>query len=373
MDIPESVSCTLILLFVAAASASPLSQVPISTAFSSSSASVSSFSVIDSHLKKTSSPAHCSPVEVTKCSPFYIDAQMPNVFGDYSQTKASKTLRDVLIKLGSTNRLVTSFLCSVFIPPCPSSSKDASKSTMLPLPCRGMCEEALRQSRGALASSPSESWPLRCHTLPTENCFAFDEKSGLRYVKSGLNSKSRRQHKTEVASFASLEVELGPEVEIADNGDDDEFKVEIVSLTSSQIPARRYDIADLGDPELFQGWVDVQGNGAANDYCRVVGKAKRRFLSCNLAGNSGQGHHYVSKLGFDVGHPGTWFMRDMDGDGRDDYCRCVGTKSKSRVTCMKAGQYGFYGSTIQGGDEHTYTMPGSIHCTDRLVNQVFGE
>ncbi len=27
-------------------------------------------------------------------------------------------------------------------------------------------------------------------------------------------------------------------------------------------------ISDLGIPELFRGWVDVQGQGANNDYCR---------------------------------------------------------------------------------------------------------
>ncbi len=33
---------------------------------------------------------------------------------------------------------------------------------------------------------------------------------------------------------------------------------------------RRYDIADLGESNMFRGWVDVQGQGAANDYCRWV-------------------------------------------------------------------------------------------------------
>ena len=33
---------------------------------------------------------------------------------------------------------------------------------------------------------------------------------------------------------------------------------------------RRYDIEDLGSDCLFRGWADVQGQGAANDYCRYV-------------------------------------------------------------------------------------------------------
>lgn len=31
---------------------------------------------------------------------------------------------------------------------------------------------------------------------------------------------------------------------------------------------RRYDIEDLGEDNFFKGWADVQGQGAANDYCR---------------------------------------------------------------------------------------------------------
>ncbi|RUS74908.1 hypothetical protein EGW08_017324 [Elysia chlorotica] len=306
---------------------------------------------------------------------------MPNVFGEYSQTNASETLRDVLGKLGSTNKLVTSFLCSVLIPPCPSASRFNVKSKKVPLPCRTTCEEARRQSRGSLiAELPHASWPVRCHVLPTENCFAFDAKtSSLTYVKPGRSSsdKSRSHHRgMEVASFASLEVELGQDEELViggddddDNNEDEEFRIEVVSLTSSQAPPRLFEIADLGDPQLFQGWVDVQGTGAANDYCRVVGKAKRKFLSCQLAGRAAQIHHYVSKLGFTPGLPGTWFMRDMDADGRDDYCRCVGNLDKSQVTCMKAGERGFFGSTIQGGSEHTFTLPDSEHCANRLDSQ----
>ena len=36
----------------------------------------------------------------------------------------------------------------------------------------------------------------------------------------------------------------------------------------NSIKLRRYDVAEAGDPKLFRGWADVQGQGAANDYCR---------------------------------------------------------------------------------------------------------
>lgn len=42
------------------------------------------------------------------------------------------------------------------------------------------------------------------------------------------------------------------------------------SKTNAGLKPRRYDVKEPGDPELFHGWVDVQGQGAANDYCRSV-------------------------------------------------------------------------------------------------------
>ncbi|XP_059170256.1 uncharacterized protein LOC131951867 [Physella acuta] len=186
----------------------------------------------------------------------------------------------------------------------------------------------------------------------------------VQYVKESIKAIPVLPSSEDVARFAPLEVELG---------NDEAYDVEVVSLSDSRIPARRYDIADLGDPNMFQGWADVQGSGAANDYCRVVGKGRRVFLSCNLAGSTGQGHHYVSKLGFDAGHPGTWFMRDMDGDGRDDYCRCLVSRGKSRVTCMRAGEKGFYGSITQGGNQHTFSLPGTDGCHTKRFNPMFGE
>ena len=34
------------------------------------------------------------------------------------------------------------------------------------------------------------------------------------------------------------------------------------------IKPRRYDVTDQGEDCYFRGWADVQGQGAANDYCR---------------------------------------------------------------------------------------------------------
>ena len=170
-------SCLTVLMTVA--SSSPLAQPSSSSSPSHHQRSrhASSTSEGSSHHSPSASPQHktCSPVEVTKCSTFYTSAQMPNVFGEFSQHHASESLRAVLAKLGSTNKLVTSFMCSLFIPPCLSASQLKVKSTLFPLHCQKTCGEAMRQSRGSLPSDPSlESWPVRCNALPSDNCFAFD-------------------------------------------------------------------------------------------------------------------------------------------------------------------------------------------------------
>ena len=36
------------------------------------------------------------------------------------------------------------------------------------------------------------------------------------------------------------------------------------------VKPRRYDISDMGISYLYKGWADVQGQGAANDFCRYV-------------------------------------------------------------------------------------------------------
>ena len=59
-------------------------------------------------------------------------------------------------------------------------------------------------------------------------------------------------------------------------------------------------------------------------FCRVIGGGHRIFLACALDGVVSKVHEYVSKLGFEPGYKGSWYMQDEDLDGRDDYCRSVG-------------------------------------------------
>lgn len=56
------------------------------------------------------------------------------------------------------------------------------------------------------------------------------------------------------------------------NETDEVLPTEFVNDTAlgecASVKPRRYDIEDLGSDCLFRGWADVQGQGAANDYCR---------------------------------------------------------------------------------------------------------
>ncbi|CAG5135136.1 unnamed protein product [Candidula unifasciata] len=333
--------------------ASPLST-PISSFATSPEASTS--------LTTELTNSQCQPVEEAACSRMYTSTQMPNLYGDALSRNAGAKIHEILTQADKDSVLV-GFFCTLYLPPCAdrtSQDNEQVDQQMVPLPCRPLCELAA-QKRKEYTILDELPWPVRCSSLPTENCFNLPGSSNVTFVKTSINIKTLPN---EVARFASLDVELG---------NDANYDVEVLSPSAGSIPERRYDITDLGDPTLFQGWADVQGTGAANDYCRVIGRGKRRFMSCNLSGSTGQGHHYVSKLGFEVGYSNTWFMRDMDGDGRDDYCRCVGTPNNSKMICMKAGEHGFYGSTIQGGNQHTFALPGSEDCSGRRYNPLFGE
>ncbi|BFZ17723.1 hypothetical protein BsWGS_20762 [Bradybaena similaris] len=326
--------------------------------------SVSTSPEVPSSLTVGQANSQCQPVEEAVCSTMYSSTKLPNLYGDRLSKDVGKQIHEVLTNFHKDSILVA-FFCTLYLPPCSdrTSQGELTDSQMAPLPCRPLCELAVEKSREfkVLDALP---WPVRCNSLPTENCFNIAGPRNVTLVKTSMNVGNIKTLPNEIARFASLDVELG---------DDASYDVEVLSPSAGTIPERRYDIADLGDPALFQGWADVQGTGAANDYCRVIGRGKRRFMSCNLSGTTGQGHHYVSKLGFEVGYVNTWFMRDMDGDGRDDYCRCVGTPSKSKMTCMKAGEHGFYGSTVQGGQQHTFSLPGSEDCSSRRYNPLFGE
>ena len=42
----------------------------------------------------------------------------------------------------------------------------------------------------------------------------------------------------------------------------------VTNVTTGELLRRSYAITDRGMVQMFRGWVDVQGQGAPNDFCR---------------------------------------------------------------------------------------------------------
>ncbi|XP_064594737.1 uncharacterized protein LOC135461529 [Liolophura sinensis] len=306
-------------------------------------------------LPQTSRVCDDLTIDVCKKLNLYNQTVLPNFFEHTNQSEAERAIYTYKepLNMGCSVELLP-FLCALHAPPCQGS---------INLPCREWCVQ-IQEQCGKTMEDEGREWPeaLQCHLLPPAShhqCLLLTDLQLQNSGNRGLEARHKSQNKPVFMLSPGAITEY-------------DFAKDDVTSPATSFLRRRYDVIDLGDPMYFQGWADVQGQGAANDYCRVIGKKKRRFLSCALAGSSGQGHTFVSQRGVDLGHQSTWFMRDIDGDGRDDYCRCVGEKPQTRISCLKAGQLGFYGSPLQSGDQYTFDIPASGNCHDRPLNPYHG-
>lgn len=118
---------------------------------------------------------------------------------------------------------------------------------------------------------------------------------------------------------------------------------------------RRYDVVPgqvqegggwVRNGRYFEGYVDVQGLGYKADFCRVVekeGDAASRIMACALAGQEGLDSFTYrtdsARSGFVFSRDD--YFRDVDGKGRDDYCRIVkvakSPKDAWEARCVPAG------------------------------------
>jgi hypothetical protein len=98
----------------------------------------------------------------------------------------------------------------------------------------------------------------------------------------------------------------------------------------------------IRDVRYFNGYANVQRLGAKNDFCRMV-KSKTNpnvlFFACALAGmenmSSTDFRTPTTKDGLKVSRDD--YMRDVDGDGREDYCRILKMKEGTyRAVCNRA-------------------------------------
>jgi hypothetical protein len=100
---------------------------------------------------------------------------------------------------------------------------------------------------------------------------------------------------------------------------------------------RRYDVVpgvdDEGDgwtrnPRYAESYVDLQRLGYKGDFCRVVERAgapETRMVACALAGQEGLDSfvYRTDSARADMRFSRDDYYRDVNGDGRDDYCRIL--------------------------------------------------
>ncbi|KAK7506414.1 hypothetical protein BaRGS_00002526, partial [Batillaria attramentaria] len=110
---------------------------------------------------------------------------LPNLYGHYTVSDALGQLQDVLRTVTSSSttssEVVSQFLCTLYLPPCPSTGEGLAVGVgaPLPLPCRPLCEmargEVERASVGKGDADKREAWPsnIRCHMFPTERCYSL--------------------------------------------------------------------------------------------------------------------------------------------------------------------------------------------------------
>lgn len=102
----------------------------------------------------------------------------------------------------------------------------------------------------------------------------------------------------------------------------------------------------LRDSRYFASYADVQRFGVKADFCRVVQKGsdeKEKFLACALGGTENLSSTSFKspsvREGFVLGRDD--YMRDVDGDGREDYCRIVKEGTEFISMCSPATDKGF--------------------------------
>ena len=97
-------------------------------------------------------------------------------------------------------------------------------------------------------------------------------------------------------------------------------------------------------------WADVDGDGKA-DYCRTVGSVNNQssHISCTLSTGAGFGQTITSGV-VDWGLPQGRAWVDVNGDGKADYCRLIGNvnNQSSYISCTLSTGTGF-GQTITSG------------------------
>lgn len=101
------------------------------------------------------------------------------------------------------------------------------------------------------------------------------------------------------------------------------------------------------DPRYFNDYADVSRLGTAYDFCRMVAPSddlKNLFFACALAGTENLTSTSFRTPGVSDGFRISYddYMRDINGDGRADYCRILKWSDGTyQPVCSYAGDMGF--------------------------------
>ncbi|XP_041470653.1 uncharacterized protein LOC121420173 isoform X1 [Lytechinus variegatus] len=290
----------------------------------------------EEHSMAISLPRTCEAIESAQCMMVlpYSESIYPNSLGHMSTTEAEFASFQFLplLALGCSPVNLPLFVCSLYFPSCGDA---------LTLPCSELCRAAMTEC-SVFIMGAQHVWPetAQCSNFPSMADGTCIPPQGLtRTTVTPEEPTSITQTTTNKATTPTPVTQSMPESPMQQN---------MTNSNTTELLRRSYAIADRGMIQMFRGWVDVQGQGAPNDFCRVVRTEGRPFLSCLLAGSEEDDllaytSPNPSVEWFDPGYSNTWYMKDEDNDGRDDYCRCIGSLPSTLVVCMKAGVDGFEG------------------------------
>ncbi|XP_072049299.1 uncharacterized protein [Amphiura filiformis] len=330
------------------------------------------------------------------CNEFFEKFYLPNRHNQTRERDAYLSVNSFLPLIATNcSEFISRFACYYYLPNfyCQKPGNDTESGTT-DAPCSELCYKAQLDCAEEMEEI-GFLWPeeISCDSLPSAEDGGYCDNFGVTVedllsegnvtelvteIYEDLNATDATDiYPTDATDFATEFYTEEPFVtEFGANYTEETFVTEVMNetdadignLTCAGLKPRRYDIEDLGSDCLFRGWADVQAQGAANDYCRVVAQGGPKFLSCALAGATDD-HVYTSPNAsvdwFDAGHTDTWYMKDEDGDGRDDYCRCVGAPPDTVVSCMKADDSGFMG-------HDDFQIDDSSECEYKKVNPFFG-
>ena len=192
------------------------------------------------------------------------------------------------------------------------------------------CRNPDRESGGTWCyTTDSKKIRESCHIKNScKNCFNGKCINNELPIKISLLSNNGLLQKHAIRDANSSELVI-----ISDYPQPDNTEVSFSSLN----------ITDKGDKTKYRGWVDITGSGKNLDYCRFIGNDKVHKLSCALHTDKNNQYKYNSIPNINIGFPDTSYMKDESGNGKMDYCRCVGTKEKDKsyILCNEAQENGF--------------------------------